>query len=59
VKASRSAEQNLSRKMLGLDNAPIGPKPGFFSKHLKVALAALGGLGALAGAYLVKQYNIQ
>jgi len=59
VKASRSAEQNLSRKMLGLDNAPIEPKPGFFSKHLKVALAALGGLGALAGAYLVKQYNIQ
>jgi len=53
VKASRSAEQNLSRKMLGLDNAPIEPKPGFFSKHLKVALAALGGLGALAGAYLV------
>merc|ERR1711963_1134147 len=54
VKASRSAEQNLSRKMLGLDNAPIEPKPGFFSKHLKVALAALGGLGALAGAYLVR-----
>jgi len=59
VKASRSAEQNMSRKMLGLDNAPIEASSGFFSKHVKVALAALGGLGALAGAYLVKQYNVQ
>jgi len=59
VKASRSAEQNLSRKMLGLDKAPVEASSGFFSKRLKVALAALGGLGALAGAYLVKQYNIQ
>jgi len=59
VKASRSAEQNMSRKMLGLDKAPMEAPSGFFSKRLKVALAALGGLGALAGAYLVKQYNIQ
>jgi len=59
VKASRSAEQNMSRKMLGLDKAPMEASSGFFSKRLKVALAALGGLGALAGAYLVKQYNIQ
>jgi len=44
--------------MLGLDKAPMEASSGFFSKHLKVALAALGGLGALAGAYLVKQYNI-
>jgi len=58
VKASRSAEQNMSRKMLGLDKAPMEASSGFFSKRLKVALAALGGLGALAGAYLVKQYNI-
>jgi len=59
VKASRSAEQNMSRKMLGLDKAPIEASSGFFSKRLKIALAALGGLGALAGAYLVKQYNVQ
>jgi len=59
VKASRSAEQNMSRKMLGLDKVPMETSSGFFSKRLKVTLAALGGLGALAGAYLVKQYNVQ
>jgi len=58
VKASRSAEQNLSRKMLGLDKAPVEASSGFFSKRLKVALAALGGLGALAGAYLVLSVKI-
>ena len=32
VKASRSAEQNMSRKMLGLDKAPMEASSGFFSK---------------------------
>jgi len=60
VKASKTAEQNMSRKMLGLDkdsNATKGTS--YFSKKIQIMMAALGGLGALAGAYLVKQYNVQ
>jgi len=58
VKATKSAEQNMSRKMLGLDKVAAPGGGGLLSRQVKVALAALGGLGALAGAYFVKQYNI-
>jgi hypothetical protein len=60
VKASKEKEQLMSRKMLGLDkmkaNQPT--KSSFLSKPVSIALAAIGGLGALAGAYLIKHYNV-
>jgi len=59
VKASKEKEQLMSRKMLGL--GPLAPKPvksSFLSKPVSIALAALGGLGALAGAFLIKHYNV-
>jgi len=61
VKASRSAEQNMSRKMLGLDKQSTNSSnsTSFFSKRVQVSLAALGGLGALVGAYLLKHYSMQ
>jgi len=59
MKASKEKEQLMSRKMLGL--GPIVPKAtksSFLSKRVSIALAALGGLGALAGAFLIKHYNV-
>jgi len=59
LKSSREKEQLMSRKMLGLDN-PKDKKSsgGFFSRpEIKLVFAALGGAGALAGAYLVKHYG--
>jgi len=59
VKASKEKEQLMSRKMLGLDKLQAKPvKSSFLSKPVSIALAAIGGLGALAGAYLIKQYNV-
>merc|ERR1719318_1402631 len=59
VKASREKEQLMSRKMLGLDKMETQPaKSSFLSKPVSIALAAIGGLGALAGAYLIKHYNV-
>jgi len=59
VKASKEKEQLMSRKMLGLDKLQAKPvKSSFLSKPVSIALAAIGGLGALAGAYIIKQYNV-
>lgn len=59
VKASKEKEQLMSRKMLGLDKMKSQPaKSSFLSKPVSIALAAIGGLGALAGAYLIKHYNV-
>ena len=59
VKASKEKEQLMSRKMLGLSNVKAKPtKSSFLSKPISIALAAIGGLGALAGAYLMKHYNV-
>ena len=47
--------------MLGLKDMPPIPsdkETSLFSKQVKIALAAFGGLGALAATYLMKQYNI-
>lgn len=58
VKASRSAEQNMSRKMLGLDKQKTSSSSSsYFTKKVGIALATLGGIGALAGAYLIKHYS--
>ena len=58
-KRNREKEQMLSRKMLGLDSAPATPPhSAFFSGPVKIALAALGGLGAVAATYLMKHYNV-
>ena len=59
AKASKEKEQLMSRKMLGLDKLQSKPsKSSILSKPVSIALAAIGGLGALAGAYLIKHYNI-
>jgi len=59
VKASKEKEQLMSRKMLGLDKIQSKPmQTHFFSKSVSIALAALGGIGALAGAYMMKHYNV-
>jgi len=59
VKASKEKEQLLSRKMLGLDKLQSKPaKSSILSRPVSIALAAIGGLGALAGAYLIKHYNV-
>jgi len=59
VKAGKEKEQLMSRKMLGLSNVKAKPtKSSFLSKPISIALAAIGGLGALAGAYLMKHYNV-
>ena len=59
VKKSKEKEQTMSRKMLGLDK--VSPKPvgqSFFSRPVKIVLAALGGLGALGATFLLKHYNL-
>jgi len=58
VKASREKEQLMSRKMLGLDKMETGGKgsSSFFSTQARLLVATLGGLGALAGAIVLKQY---
>ena len=52
-------EQALSRKMLGI--TPASPSKsaggGLLSRHTKLILACLGGLGALLGAIAAKHYN--
>ena len=60
TQAGKEKEQTLSRKMLGLkEMPPVSSKhESLFSKPVKIALAALGGLGALAATYLMKQYNL-
>ena len=60
VKAGKEKEQMLSRKMLGLDQVPLTPEKNtsLFSKQVKIALAAAGGIGALVATYLMKQYNL-
>jgi len=59
VKASKEKEQLLSRKMLGLDKLQSKPaKSSILSRPVSIVLAAIGGLGALAGAYLIKHYNV-
>ena len=60
VKAGKEKEQMLSRKMLGLDKVPLTPEKdaSLFSKQVKIALAAAGGIGALVATYLMKQYNL-
>jgi len=58
VKASKEKEQLMSRKMLGLDKIQPKSSSSFLSKPISIALAALGGLGALAGAYIIKHYNV-
>ena len=59
VKAGKEKEQLMSRKMLGLDKLPPpSPPSSFFSQSVKIGLAALGGIGALAATYLMKQYNL-
>ena len=59
VKASKEKEQMMSRKMLGLDKSPSKPvRDSLFSQPVKIALAALGGLGALGATFLLKHYNL-
>ena len=59
VRRSKEKEQTMSRKMLGLDKAPVRPaSKSFFSQQVKIGLAALGGLGALAATFLLKHYNL-
>jgi len=59
AKASKEKEQLMSRKMLGLGPMKAQPtKSSFLSRPVSIALAAIGGLGALAGAYLIKHYNV-
>ena len=60
VKASKEKEQMMSRKMLGLDRNNSKPVRGssLFSQPVKIALAALGGLGALGATFLLKHYNL-
>ena len=49
----------MSRKMLGLDKMPVkSSETLLFSKPVKIAFAALGGLGALAATYMMKYYNV-
>merc|ERR1711864_26324 len=58
VKASREREQHMSRKMLGLDKVEVkSSSSGLFSRQTSLLLATLGGVGALAGAYLLKYYH--
>jgi len=59
AKASKEKEQLMSRKMLGLDKFQSkSSRPSILSKPVSIVLAAMGGLGALAGAYLIKHYNV-
>ena len=61
MKTGREKEQILSRKMLGLKDMPpikSDKDTSLFSKQVKIALAAIGGLGALATTYLLKHYNL-
>ena len=59
VKAGKEKEQMMSRKMLGLDKMPVkSSETLLFSKPVKIAFAALGGLGALAATYMMKYYNV-
>ena len=49
----------MSRKMLGLDKIPAKAEESvLFSKSVKIAFAALGGVGALAATYIMKYYNV-
>jgi len=57
LKKSREEEGRLSRKMLGLDKEPEHDKSSFSIKAVSIGVAALGGLGALVGAYLAKHYH--
>jgi len=58
VKASREREQMMSRKMLGLDKVKDNTSTSsLFSRQTSLLLATLGGVGALAGAYLLKYYH--
>ena len=58
VRAGREKEQMLSRKMLGLDKVPAkAAGSSFLSRPVSLALAALGGVGALAATYFIKYYN--
>lgn len=54
-KKNRDLEGKMSRKMLGLEDEKPQAKSNY--KALSIALAALGGLGALAGAYVAKNYQ--
>lgn len=54
-KKNRDLEGKMSRKMLGLEDEKPQAKSNY--KTLSIALAALGGLGALAGAYAAKNYQ--
>ena len=60
AKAGREKEQLMSKKMLGLENLPPLPsqQQSFFSKSVKIGLAAVGGVGALIATYFMKQYNL-
>ena len=59
AKKSKEKEQMMSRKMLGLDKTPSKPvRESLFSQPVKIALAALGGLGALGATFLLKHYNL-
>ena len=60
MKAGKEKEQLLSRKMLGLDKMPPvkSSESVLFSKSVKLAFAALGGLGAVAATYIMKYYNV-
>jgi len=54
-KKNRELEGKMSRKMLGLSDEKPQAKSNL--KAMSIGLAALGGLGALAGAYLAKNYQ--
>jgi len=60
VKAGKEKEQVMSRKMLGLDKNPVkmDENVSLHSKRYKIAIAALGGIGALAATYLLKHFNV-
>jgi len=53
---SKEAELKMSKKMLGLDKEK-DKSSSTSSRALSVGLAALGGMGAILGAYLAKHYN--
>ena len=56
MRAGREKEQILSRKMLGLKDMPPIPsdkETSLFSKQVKIALAAFGGLEAIQ--YLLRK----
>ena len=55
---NREKEQLMSRKMLGLDKELPKPSRSSFSRAVSIALAAFGGVGAVLGAYLARQYNL-